>query len=439
MKINPIVEKLIFIAFMTLTSHCLKAQSNSSARLPTSLPSDSSLDTQSDSPAESDIEMKSHIFGYINGYWETVQDQPINQGGSNSLNKKTNNPSYDVPNVHLMVSSQAGPFKSFLNIASPGAESVQVNNAWVEGALIENYLKFRIGKLYRPFDLYNEILDATPTYIGIEPPELFDRDHNMLTRTTNAMLSGSVEMGPGRLNYSLTTGNDEKLSDQIPVGTDVHYTVAADFKVGASYYGSNGWAKPLAQTDNAGKVRGQSGGVLPWMERDKFNVFGFYAQYTKNSTIIQLAAYDSHHQGERNLVSLQALCNSTDANLNGRQLSRFGCGGSPNRESKYASKTVYLRLGHTIPLKRWGNVTPYVQFDQFKNEEIIGNLAYGGDNEAGISDDGQFFKYTGGLFFQPFFAVAIKTDYSRHIQTVAGKNTSYGEGRVSFSYFFRFN
>ena len=67
-------------------------------------------------------------------------------------------------------------FKTFVNLGAADAENVEVRNMWGEYKH-NQYLNVRLGKTYRRFGLYNEILDAVPTYIGIEPPERLTASH----------------------------------------------------------------------------------------------------------------------------------------------------------------------------------------------------------------------------------------------------------------------
>ena len=62
---------------------------------------------------------------------------------------------------------------------------------------------------------------------------------------------------------------------------------------------------------------------------------------------------------------------------------------------------------------------------------------FGGDNEAGLSDDGQFVKVTGGMVYRPDPAVALKVDGSTHIQQFNGETIQYPELRASLSYFWQ--
>jgi hypothetical protein len=68
--------------------------------------------------------------------------------------------------------------------------------------------------------------------------------------------------------------------------------------------------------------------------------------------------------------------------------------------------------------------------------ESIQNKTYGGDDEAGLADDGIFWKPSAGVVFRPLPNVAIKLDGSYHIQEYNGKKVSYPELRLDFSFAF---
>lgn len=384
------------------------------------------------------------IYGYIESYWEKVGATPTGglDGEGNTIWE--NNPyAFDVPDLHVMIKGNWGEsYDYFLNLAARGAgdpasdAGVEVPNAWLEAKLYQNYVKVRAGKLYRKFDLYNEILDATPTYIGIEPPELFDKDHLMLTRTTNLMLLGVLGMGDATLNWSFTTGNDEKQADQIPVGCDLNVDYRSLIKVGASLYTSNGDAVPSrGMGDGSPK-----GGVVNWMASDKYTVAGGYVEVTTGDLIVQAAGYRANHVAVRDPEKVLQL---VDAGINHDQAERFGLTsatpvvGDILTDVTYSALTYYLRAGYTFTLgtgeQNW-SLTPYAQYDFYSNPETIAKKTFGGDNEAGLSDDGKFTKATFGVVIRPTYAIALKVDGSTHSLLANDKQVTYSEIRASLSY-----
>jgi hypothetical protein len=380
------------------------------------------------------------VYGYIDSYWEKVLETPagVNEQGETIYEK---NPyEFDIPNLHLMVQGTIhGKYRFFLNTAAPGSgsplsdEALSVRNAWVEAPLLPGYLSLRVGKTYRRFGLYNEILDAVPTFIGIEPPELFDKDHLLLTRTTNLMLLGSAALGESAtLVYSVTTGNDEHGADGLPVGLDVHVLLGTSLTLGTSFYTTDGDASP-----SRGMGEGPpAGGVLNWMKEDHYMVYGGYTQFSWDGLLVQGEFWRAPHDAIYDEASVLALA---DANLNPRQRARFFAGGDPanglaRSSVKYDVTAAYVRVGQELLFDSGWALTPYLQFDYYDNQETIAEKDFGGDNEAGLSDDGHFRKYTAGFVLRPVPQVAFKADASAHEQKFNGKTEIYPEFRMSLSY-----
>jgi len=378
------------------------------------------------------------LYGFIDSYWEMVA--PVPDGVENGETQMSD-PSreFDLPNVNVMLQGKVhGKYRYFLNLAAPGAgsvtddEPIQVRNAWVEAPLKGDLLAVRAGKMYRRFGLYNEILDAVPTFIGIEPPELFDKDHLMLTRTTNLMVFGSAPFSPStRLHYSVTTGNDESAGKAVPVGADLHVATYG-LKVGSSFYWSGGAAAPSRAVGD-GSPRG---GVVNWMAEDEYMVFGGYAEATPGSLTLQAEYWRAEHDAVRDPASVALLA---DGGLNPRQLDRYFVAGDPSRGTsanavQYAVQTAYVRAGYAIDVGQKASATPYVQGDWYSNPETIADKDLGGDAEAGLADDGSFFKYTVGAVLRPVPQVALKLDGSAHQLQYNDETVVYPEARVSLSY-----
>lgn len=369
-------------------------------------------------------QMKTSFYGYIDAYYENVDDSP----SPNSSTKTENAGEFDVPNINVIVQSTKDNTKAFLNVSGGGGGNTSVNNAWIDYSK-SDALAVRFGKMYRPFGLYNEILDAVPTYIGIEPPELFDSDHQLLTRETNFMLHGKVNTGDSSIRWSLTTGNDDKAGKNNPVGADIRWESGTKWKIGSSFYTTGGY---ITNPDG-------TGGSTQHMTEEKYSVTGIYAQYRGDNITVQLAGYVSPHEGTRNTSTYCGYSSLDDFRKN-----RAGCNSTPIAAAEYDVETYYMRVGYDVALGD-ATLTPYFQYDYFKNEEIPFSKDDGGDKEAGLSNNGAFTKVTVGAVYRPDFNLALKFDYSQHIQdvdtnsngTVDGSAENYGEYRVSMSYFWR--
>ncbi|MBL8616406.1 MAG: hypothetical protein JNM72_12395 [Deltaproteobacteria bacterium] len=394
-------------------------------------------DWGSDAVPETIFETK--VYGFIDSYWEKSAKTPEGVDDQGRTVWEENPSEFDVLNFNVMVQGSVHQkYRYFINIAAPGAggaagdEPLALRNAWVEAPLAGRYLSARVGKLYRRFGLYNEILDASPTFIGIEPPEIFDKDHLMLTRTTNLMLHGSAPVGDSTLVYSVSTGNDERIDEKPPIGADVYLDVRGVLRLGSSYYDTRGAAGPMIAVGD-GSPRG---GVVNWMAEDRYKVMGGYAQLTTRALTLQGEYWRSPHEAER---SPDAVAQLADAGLNPRQLDRYFVNGDPaqgtaKEQVSYLIETAYVRAGYQLAVGDKASVTPYGQWDYYRNPETIKEKDFGGDDEAGVADDNQFVKYTAGLVIRPVPQVALKVDGSAHQFVFNGEPVYYPEARVSLSY-----
>jgi hypothetical protein len=331
-------------------------------------------------------------------------------------------------------------FKAYVNLSGKDAAEVDVANMWGEYSA-SRYLNVRFGKIYRRFGLYNEMLDAVPSYYGIEPPETFDGDHLLISRTTTFMAYGNARVGQGMMNYSLSTDNGEGgLTEEgmVPLGFDVNYKFGRGrYTVGFSAYTAGGGSGP----DKGIGEGSPKSGVLPWMASDDFHVLNGYAEGRFQNLLLQFEYAKAGHNAERDPAAvLEVLANTT---VNANQLSRFlidpaGSTTDPanvNTNGEYDVEVWYLRAGYSI-YTSFGELGPYFQWDWYSNPETIASKRYGGDNEAGVADDGVFNKGTVGLLFRPIPQVAVKLDGSVHYYKFMGESVSYPEIRFDVSYTF---
>ena len=374
------------------------------------------------------------IYGYFSSRFEKTYNEPSLNNGS--ITEESAPAEIGLEGFNLMMQQSLNKkFRMYLNFngADDVLELVNYFGEYSHSQLIN----IRVGKIYRRFGLYNEMLDAVPTYFGIEPPEIFDGDHLMISRTTNVMIHGEMNIGSNILSYAFTTDNGEggANEDLIPIGFDLNYAIGLDAKIGISGYFSNG-----KNTPDKGVGEGSpSSGVLPWMSEDDFSVFGGYVEGSIAGFTIQFEYWNSPHDVTRDASAVVRMINGA-GNLFDTQLERFLI--DPNgavTENNIVTTTSfdvenwYIRAGYPIAKDTY-EVIPYFQWDWYSNPETIKSKTYGGDNEAGASEDGVFSKSTVGIVYKPITEVALKIDQSYHFYKLNGENVNYPEIRISLSY-----
>jgi hypothetical protein len=388
--------------------------------------------------ASFDVANDLDVYGYISWRLEKVWKEPGLDANGNT--EKIDAPrEVSLPSLNVMMQYNSSErFKSFVNLGATDAENVEVRNMWGEYKH-NQYFSLRLGKTYRRFGLYNEILDAVPTYIGIEPPELFDKDHLILSRTALAMVHGWVEIGENTLSYAWMTDNGEggPSNDAVPMGFDVRYEAGfGKYVIGTSGYVSNG-----DTTSDVGVGDGSPrSGVLPWMAADDFSIIGAFAEANVAGFQLQAEFWNASHDATRDPDAVVAVVQN--ASVNAAQRARFLVDttgpvdvSNVNTNGDYDVSTWYLRGGYSIATSR-GEFVPYAQWDHYDNPETINDKDWGGDAEAGLADDGKFSKATLGLIYRPVQDVAFKLDGSTHFQKFNGKDESYSEIRFDVSYIF---
>lgn len=344
-------------------------------------------------------------------------------------------------NLNLMLQGQiAQRYHWFINLGAEkigdpteGDFPIGVRNAWVEAPLYRDSLVLRVGKTYRRFGLYNEILDAAPTFADIEPPSWLVAGQLLLTRTTNVMLHGSILNGEDQLVYTVNTGRDETAHGDVPVGGDVRYVFGDKAILGSSYYWSNDSVPSRAIGDGQ-----PEGGVKDWMTHDEYMVYGGYGQLTLGSFLWQAEYWRADHDAQRNPEAMLAIASKAPLNMRRRQ--RFFNGAMAptaadvNVDAEYAVQTAWTRFAYEFDLGSPGAVTPYLHLGWYSDPETVGPPALGG-NEASLADDGVFFRSVVGFVYRPVPQVAFKAELNPHYQTVADKTVIKAPFQASLSYY----
>lgn len=374
------------------------------------------------------------------GYFSTRFEKTFETTGPNGTVDAATPSDFAYPFFNIMAQQRINnQFRMFINLNGAKATTIDVRNFWLEYSA-SPYLNVQVGKIYRKFGLYNEILDAVPTYYGIEPPELFDVDHLLLSRTTMFSLYGSVSLGNGELSYSASTDNGE--GDPLvgpdegtyPLGYDLRYSFGnGSFVFGTSGYSSNGKTHPNVAISGGSP----KSGVLNWMADDEFTVFGGYGEAVVGNLTVQAEYWTSAHSAHRKPASVVTLIGNAKPNLTQRarfliDTSKAVTNANVQEAVSFDIQTWYVRGGYSFETS-FGEIAPYVQWDYYKNPETIASKTYGGDDEAGAADDGVFNKSTVGIVFRPTADVALKFDQSYHFYKADGVDVLYPEVRLDLS------
>ena len=391
------------------------------------------------------VDRNFYLYGYINSNLQKTFSYPY-RAGDLVLQKDDPLEWTPVKNFHIYSQGNLSPRVSFLFNLARNGETLEIRNAWGNFVVIPEALQVRVGRMYRKFGLYNERLDQVPTFIGIEPPEMFDTDHLFLERTTNFMIHGSWENSSHKISYAVMTDNGENgpAPNVVPLGWDLRFkSFLNSFIVGTSGYMSSITDGRVSSTVALGSGSPR-GGVLPWMAGDHFTVVGFFLEKQIGRLLIQSEYYTARHDALRDPESVLTVV--TNAGINEKQRARFLGSNAAKDDAALVPEDVvqpvtfnvqtwYIRLGYDIQT-RTGQFVPYLFLDWMRNPEVIQNKKYGGDEESGLADDGKFLKPSIGVVYRPIPSVAVKMDGSYHTQLFNGKTITYPELRLDFSFAF---
>jgi hypothetical protein len=393
-----------------------------------------------------ELDRKLKLYGYINTNAEQQFGFPSVANDGTTL--KEDDPFAWVPvkAFHLYGSAYLSERIEVLFNLAYTDETIEVRNAWGNFKLRSEF-QVRVGKMYRRFGLYNEKLDQIPTFIGIEPPEIFDTDHLFVTRTTSLMLHGNWTKRATTLSYALTTENGEggEKKGLVPLGWDLRLKNDKNSII----VGTSGFKSSITKEKTTSTVAfgdgPPKGGVLPWMDGDNFFLTGIFVEKQIKRLNIQFEYWNAKHDALRNPEAVLTMIDQ--AGINANQRARFlGANASKADNAlteddvvvpvSYNVQTYYIRLGYNVETKI-GQFVPYLFLDWMSHPEVINNKTFGGDKESGLADDGKFTKTSAGVVYRPIPTVAIKLDGSIHSQKFNGSNVSYPEIRLDFSWAFK--
>ena len=103
-----------------------------------------------------------NMYGYFSWRYEKVFSEPGFDGGQ--IGKSTAPRELSMPSFNLMLQHQIAPrFTAFANLSGAGG-AMEVRNLWGEHTFSQK-VNVRLGKVYRKFGLYNEILDSHSAHL----------------------------------------------------------------------------------------------------------------------------------------------------------------------------------------------------------------------------------------------------------------------------------
>jgi hypothetical protein len=384
---------------------------------------------------------ETRLYGYLDTYFSTHFGEPTGLTANGDIRRADFSHRFDVLSLHAMVQgSIVQRFRYFINLRAgsaggPGRDvTLGVRNAWVETSLVGDAVVLRLGKTYRRFGLYNEILDATPTFIGVEAPEYLDETRPIVTRTTNLMLHGKLfSTETWHVGWSLTTGDDERTGNAVPIGADLRATYHSALTLGSSFY----WSGGDAVSGTAFGEGSPTGAVPTWMARDEYWVLGGFAQLLYDGLVFQAEVTFAQHAAARDPDAVRRFVDTENFYPSAR--ARYFVDGNPAAglgplDVRFQVFTTYFRLGYELSVGTW-TLTPYAGATYYSNPETLGDDRFGGDEEgSGTKDAGKFVKAMLGAVIRPLPQVALKLETTSHMYRLGGRFDWHQEGKLSLSY-----
>ena len=172
-------------------------------------------------------------------------------------------------------------------------------------------------------------------------------------------------------------GEGGPTKSMIPIGWDIRYkSFTNSLIVGLSGYSSNIGDTKSESTVSLGEGS-PAGGILPWMNGDRYSVVGVFLEKQIGNLLIQSEYYNAAHDAVRDPESVLTVIQN--ATLNNTQRNRFlqSNVNAPNDDltaedvrtnTKYNVQTWYVRLGYNIPSKI-GQFVPYLFLDWMSHPE----------------------------------------------------------------------
>lgn len=220
----------------------------------------------------------------LNGYSSFEYEYLLSKEGNSDPNG-----SFDADLIDIVINVDVTPrlrFATDITWEHGTATEDGLGNAAVEYAFpeytIRNWLKFRVGKMFVPFGIYNEIHTAKPAFLTVkEPlstnkPDKFGGDERFYPRWATGMsLLGNFAINSVQFEYNVQLSNgyqentnpfEEDDNEEKALAARLLIQPTPDLKIGVSSYSDK-----LTELDGAGDDTGA---------RTKLSSFSTHAEYT---------------------------------------------------------------------------------------------------------------------------------------------------------------
>jgi len=256
-------------------------------------------------------------------------------------------------------SSVFGRFKVFANIEFSNGYSTehdigdfQLYEAWAQYTL-SDALKLRGGIITTPFGVFNQTRDASPTFLGVLPPSVFDEGYeavDFMPQSSNFLLFGTTPVGSIHMEYAVFVGNGEGVEEE----TSIDLNDEKDFgaRIGA------------ALSDNI------TLGISAWKSG--------------------LEEYEDNKKEVHTLYGTDFLFSTGDLEIRSEYMPGF----AEINGKKFFKATVFVIASYNIN----ETVTPYVLYDYLRDDAHI--------KMSHIQN-----RFSFGVTYKPIWRTALKVQY----------------------------
>ncbi|MDP1677606.1 MAG: hypothetical protein Q8L88_12170 [Bacteroidota bacterium] len=201
------------------------------------------------------------ISGYIDAGVAWLGERTVSIGDT-ALGTKESRFTFLTQRFNLLPSSEFGRFKVFANIEFSNGFSTehetgnfQLFEAWTQYTF-SDALKLRGGIITTPFGVFNQTRDASPTFLGVIPPSVFDEgfeEVDFMPQFSNFLLFGTTSFGSVQIEYAAFAGNGKGVEGETSIDINNEKDYGARFGIVLSDYirlGVSAWKSGMEEYED---------------------------------------------------------------------------------------------------------------------------------------------------------------------------------------------